>query len=49
MTTANDLAESLEINRTTPRKAAHGTWVSGSIAGHTFQVLVFEDHAESED
>ncbi len=49
MTTADDLADSLTIDTTTPREAAQGTWVGGSIAGHTFRVLVFEDHAESED
>ena len=49
MTTTDDLRNDLKITKTEGRKLnAPGTWVSGTIAGHTFQVLVFEDHAESE-
>ena len=46
----DDLGDSLKIAKTEGRQLnAPGTWVSGTIAGHTFQVLVFEDHAENED
>ena len=49
MSTTDDLADSLKITKTESRRLnAPGTWVNGSIAGHTFQVLVFEDHAETE-
>ena len=49
MNTHDDLGDSLKITKTEGRQLnAPGTWVSGSIAGHTFQVLVFEDHAENE-
>jgi hypothetical protein len=29
-------------------RATGGTWVSGTIAGHSFEALVFPEHAESE-
>jgi hypothetical protein len=48
MSTTEDLGDDLQITKTEGRANAGGTWVNGSIAGHTFQVLVFEDHAESE-
>jgi hypothetical protein len=49
MNTNDDLGDSLKITKTEGRQLnAGGTWVSGSIAGHTFQVLVFPEHAESE-
>jgi hypothetical protein len=48
--TDNDIAYDLKITKTEGRQLnAPGTWVSGTIAGHAFQVLVFEDHAENED
>jgi len=50
MNTNDDLGDRLEITKTEGRQLnAGGTWVSGSIAGHTFQVLVFKDHAECEE
>lgn len=50
MNTNDDLGDSLKITKTEGRQLnAGGTWVSGTIAGHTFQVLVFEDHAENEE
>jgi hypothetical protein len=50
MNTHDDLADSLKITKTEGRQLnAPGTWVSGSIGGHTFQVLVFEGHAENEE
>ena len=50
MTTIEDLGDDLKITKTEGRQLnAQGTWVHGSIAGHTFQVLVFEDHAECEE
>ena len=46
----DDLGDSLKITNTEGRQLnAPGTWVSGTIAGHAFQVLVFEGHAENED
>ncbi|MBL8810828.1 MAG: hypothetical protein JNM43_11675 [Planctomycetaceae bacterium] len=50
MNTHDDLGDSLKITKTEGRQLnALGTWVSGTIAGHTFQALVFEDHAENAD
>ncbi len=50
MNTNEDLGDGLKITKTEGRQLnAPGTWVSGTIAGHTFQALVFEDHAENED
>ncbi len=50
MNTHDDLGDSLKITNTEGRQLnAPGTWVSGTIAGHAFQVLVFEDHAETEE
>ena len=40
MSTTDDLGDDLKITKTEGRKNVGGTWVSGSIAGHTFQVLV---------
>ena len=49
MNTNDDLGDSLRITKTEGRQLnAGGTWVRGTIAGHTFQVLVFEGHAENE-
>jgi hypothetical protein len=49
-TTNNDLDDDLQIRKTTPRdRGIGGTWVDGTINGHRFQVLVFADHAESEE
>jgi hypothetical protein len=50
MNTNEDLGDSLKITKTEGRQLnGPGTWVSGTIAGHSFQVLVFEDHAENEE
>jgi hypothetical protein len=50
MSKTDDLGDSLRITKTEGRQLnAPDTWVSGTIAGHTFQVLVFEDHAETEE
>ncbi len=47
--TDNDIAYDLKITKTERRQLnAPGTWVSGTIAGHAFQVLVFEGHADTE-
>ena len=49
MSTTDDIGHDLEITKTDNTRQMGGTWVTGSIAGHTFQVLVFEDHAECEE
>ncbi len=50
MSTPDDIGHDLKITRSDGRRLnAGGTWVHGSIAGHTFQVLVFPEHAESEE
>jgi hypothetical protein len=51
MSTTDDLGDDLKITKTKTksRQNVGGTWVSGSIAGHTFQVLVFPEHAECEE
>ena len=38
----------LEITRMTRRASGGGTWVTGRIADHRFEALVFPVHAESE-
>lgn len=43
-----DLLATLRITKTTAR-AVGGTWVSGTIAGHSFEALVFTGHAASPD
>lgn len=48
MNTTNDIGHDLEITKTDSGRQMEGTWVNGSIAGHTFQVLVFPEHAECE-
>ena len=49
MSTTDDLGDDLKITKTDSSRQMGGTWVTGSIADHTFQVLVFEDHAECEE
>ena len=49
MSTTDDLGDDLKITKNEGRQNVGGTWVSGSIAGHTFQVLVFPEHAECEE
>ena len=49
MSNTDDLGDDLKITKTDSSRQMGGTWVTGSIAGHTFQVLVFEDHAECEE
>ena len=41
-----DIGNDLEITKMTRRNHAPGTWVSGRIAGHRFEALVFSEHAE---
>ncbi|MBL8815254.1 MAG: hypothetical protein JNL58_04435 [Planctomyces sp.] len=48
--TTNEIEDTLKITKTTRRGLeVGGTWVSGTIAGHTFEILVFADHAENEE
>ena len=49
MTTIEDIGHDLEITKTDNTRQMGGTCVTGLIAGHMFQVLVFEDHARCED
>jgi hypothetical protein len=44
-----DLGDDLEFTRIRERDAAPGTWVSGTIAGHRFDALVFPDRADNPD
>ncbi len=47
MNTNDDLGDSLKITKSEGHQLnSPGTWVSGTIAGHIFQVLVREGHAE---
>jgi len=46
---AFEIGDDLEITKTTRRAAGAGTWVTGYIAGHKFEALVFPEHAECED
>ncbi len=51
MTKIEDLGHDLVITKPDSSRQMGGTadWVHGSIAGHSFQVLVFEDHAECQE
>ena len=46
-TDAETIIASLHITKREGRPTG-GNWVSGTIAGHTFEALVFAEHAESE-
>ena len=41
-----DIGYDLKITKTTRRDSAPGTWISGRIAGHRFEALVFPEDAE---
>lgn len=41
-----DLDDDLEITKATRRHSGGGIWVRGILAGHSFEALVFADHAE---
>src|ERR1041384_2813337 len=45
---ARDALATLRINKTDRRFSVGGTWVTGTIAGHYFEALVFPEHAECE-
>lgn len=49
MSKTGDKGDDLKITKTEARQNVGGTWFSGSIAGHTLQVLVFPEHAECEE
>jgi len=42
---ACELLETLKIKKVQRRTSAGGAWVSGTIAGHRFDALVFAEHA----
>ena len=44
----HDPAYDLQITKIETRQQMGGTWVDGTLDGHRFQVLVFEDHADTE-
>lgn len=44
-----DVGDDLEILRVTRRHSGAGTWVTGTLAGHRFEALVFPEHAENPD
>ena len=45
---ALDTLATLRINKTDRRLSVGGTWVTGTIAEHYFEALVFPEHAECE-
>ena len=45
---ALDTLATLRIKKTDRRHSVGGTWVTGTIAGHFFEALVFPKHAECE-
>lgn len=49
MNTIDDIGHDLEITKTDSSRQMGGTYVTGLIAGHMFQVLVFEDHSECKE
>ncbi len=46
---APEMGDDLRITKTTRRASGGGTWVIGTLAGHTFHALVFPEHAECPD
>jgi hypothetical protein len=46
-----ELGHDVDITKATRRRGPAGdrTWVSGTIAGHRFEALVFPDHASNRD
>ena len=42
-----DLGSDFRIAKTNRRPQMGGTWISGTIANHRFDALVFPEHAES--
>src|SRR5687767_13656637 len=44
-----DLGHDLVIEPIEPRAWAGGGWVTGSLHGHRFEALIFEDHADNPD
>ena len=42
-----DVSWDFEITKVERRDSAPGTWVNGSLSGHTFCALVFPEHAEN--
>lgn len=46
---ADDLLLSMEITRIERRTCAGGAWVTGKMAGHRFDALVFPEHAVNPD
>jgi hypothetical protein len=45
----DDIGDDLVITRIARRTWGPGTWISGTIAGHQFEGLVFPEHAEYEE
>lgn len=43
-----DVGDDLEFTKI-ERRAVGGTWVSGTLNGHSFSALVFPEHAENPD
>ncbi len=48
-TTDPAFGSDLTFTRQPPRFGVGGVWVIGLVAGHRFQALVFENHAENPD
>jgi hypothetical protein len=42
----DDIGYDLQITKIEPRQCGAGVWVTVSVAGHSFQALVFPGHAE---
>lgn len=42
-----DLGDDLVFTKPTRRASGRGTWVCGTIHGHSFEALVFPEHAEN--
>lgn len=46
-TDPGEMIDTLKISKIERRTSSGGSWVSGSIAGHDFEALVFSEHAEN--
>ena len=45
----DDIGADFQITQIEPRQCGAGVWATGTVAGHSFQALVFPGHAENPD
>lgn len=45
----HEIGDDLFVSNIVPRDSAPGMWVAGTLNGHSFEALVFDDHASCPD